>query len=254
MLHLTIHALNIKYINFIMKLLKKIALICFDWIDKYYHQKKIKYFLKKNKFKVNTFFDIGAHLGNYTDLILEINDSCRIFMFEPQTEIFKKIKDKYKGQKKINTFNYAISNKNGFRKFFVNKHDLTSTFSKYNHKNAYLNFKAKLFNSSLKEMTILENYTKTMTLKRFINEKKLNEIDLVKIDTEGHELEVINGIGSKITNIKCLIIEFHHDKIYHSYNCKKIHNYLIKKNFIFKHTFPFPLSPWEDRLYLNKKY
>ena len=84
-----------------------------------------------------------------------------------------------------------------------------------------------------KHFKIVENYTKTMTLKRFINEKKLNEIDLVKIDTEGHELEVVNGIGSKITNIKCLIIEFHHDKIYHSYNCKKIHNYCFVTEFFF---------------------
>jgi len=234
-------------------LLKKIALIFFDLFDKYYHQKKINYFLKKNKIKINFFLDIGAYRGTYTDLILKNNANCKVFAFEPQTEVFKELKNQYKNQKNVKTFNYAISNKNGFRKLYVNKHGITSTLLKFNLKNQYLNYKAKLFSSSLKEMTKKTEIVKTRTLKRIINEKKIKKIDLVKIDTEGHELEVLIGLREKINKVKCILVEFHQDTIYLSYKPKKIHNYLIKNNFVLKKAYSFPFTTWEDRFYVNKR-
>ena len=101
-----------------MLLLKKIAIILFDLIDKYYHQKKINNFLKKNKIEVNFFLDIGAHLGTYTDLILKNNVNCKILMFEPQIEIFKKLKNQYQHQKNVMTFKYLFSKFYVFFQFF----------------------------------------------------------------------------------------------------------------------------------------
>ena len=236
-----------------MILLRKIALIFFYLFDKYYHQKKINHFLKKNKMKINFFLDIGAHLGTYTDLILKNNANCKVLAFEPQSKIFKKLRKQYKSQKNVMTFNYAISNKNGFRKLYVNKHGITSTLLKFNLENRYLNYKAKLFNSSLKEMTKRTEIVKTRTLKRIINEKKVKKIDLVKIDTEGHELEVLVGLGEKINKIKCILVEVHQDSIYLSYKPKKIHNYLTKNNFALKKVYSFPFTTWEDRFYVNKR-
>ena len=236
-----------------MILLKKIALFFFDLIDKYYHQKNINNFLKKNKLKVNLFFDVGAHLGSYTNLILKNNINCKSIMFEPQTDIFKKLKKLYKNKKNATIFNYAISNKNGFKKLYVNQHDLTSTFLKFNFDNRYLNYKAKLFNSTVIEMTKKIEIVKTKTIKNFISEKKIKKIDLIKIDTEGHELEVLVGIGKKINKVKYFLVEFHNDRVYQSYNPKKIHNYLIKNNFVLKKTFRFPFTTWEDRFYMIKE-
>ena len=174
-------------------------------------------------------------------------------MFEPQTDIFKKLKKLYKNKKNATIFNYAISNKNGFKKLYVNQHDLTSTFLKFNFDNRYLNYKAKLFNSTVREMTKKIEIVKTKTLKNFISEKKIKKIDLMKIDTEGHELEVLVGIGKKINKVKYFLVEFHNDRVYQSYNPKKIHNYLIKNNFVLKKIFRFPFTTWEDRFYMIKE-
>ena len=236
-----------------MILLKKIALFFFDLIDKYYHQKNINNFLKKNKIKINLFLDVGAHLGSYTNLILKNNSNCKSIMFEPQTDIFKKLKKLYKNKKNATIFNYAISNKNGFKKLYVNQHDLTSTFLKFNLNNRYLNYKAKLFNSTVIEMTKKIEIVKTKTIKNFITEKKIKKIDLIKIDTEGHELEVLVGIGKKINKVKYFLVEFHNDRVYQSYKPRKIHNYLIKNNFVLKKIFRFPFTTWEDRFYMIKK-
>ena len=200
-----------------MALIKKIAVIFFDLVDKYYHRGRINYFLKKNKIKINFFFDIGAHLGTYTDLILKNNNKCKVLMFEPQIKVFKELKKKYKNLKNVNAFNYAISNRNGYKKLYINKHDLTSTFLKFNLKNKWLHYKAKLFNSTINEMIQSVEISKIRMLKNIINQKKIKKIDLTKIDTEGHELEVLKGIGKKINIIKYILIEFHHDTIYQNY-------------------------------------
>tara|TARA_Y100000590_G_scaffold450631_1_gene590609 strand:- start:9217 stop:9921 length:705 start_codon:yes stop_codon:yes gene_type:complete len=234
-----------------MILLKKIALVFFDLLDKYYHQKRINTFLKK--IKINFFLDVGAYLGTYTDLVLKNNNSSKALIFEPQDDIYRILKHRYKKNKNIKVFNYAISNKIGARKLYINKHRLTSTFLKFNLQNNYLNYKAKLFGSTIRGMTKNIKIVKTKTLKKIIKENKIKKIDLIKIDTEGHEFEVLKGIGSKIRLVKCFLLEFHQDSIYHSYNPKKIHRYLVKNNFVLKKIYSFPFTTWEDRFYINKK-
>ena len=54
-----------------MKILRKIAIIFFDIIDLYYHQKKILKFIRNNNINLKYFLDIGAHKGTYTDLIVK---------------------------------------------------------------------------------------------------------------------------------------------------------------------------------------
>ena len=51
-----------------------------------------------------------------------------------------------------------------------------------------------------------------------MEEISLRSIDLLKIDTEGHEFQVVKGIAEKIKYIKLILVEFHNDEIYVSYN------------------------------------
>ena len=79
----------------------------------------------------------------------------------------------------------------------------------------------------------------------------MNRVDLIKIDTEGHEFEVLVGLGNKIKIVKAFLIEFHNNKTYLNYNNIKIEKLLKKNNFILKKKIKFPFTTWEDRLYLN---
>ena len=237
-----------------MKLLKNIAIVLFDFIDLYYHQKKILKFIRKNNINLKYFLDVGSHMGTYSDLMLKDFKNCKVLMFEPQTNIFKKIRLKYKNKKNIKIYNYAISDKSGLKKIYINRHDLTSTLSTFVAKNKYLHLKAKLFSTTLPGMTLKKVKVKTKKLNEIIKSHNIKIIDLIKIDTEGHELEVLKGIQRNIKNIRCVLIEFHTSKIYLSYDPKKIHNYLIKNNFVLKDTYKFPFTTWEDRFYFNKKF
>ena len=237
-----------------MYLIKKIAIFFFDLLDKYYHQKKIISFFLDNKVKIIYFFDIGAHKGSYTDLFIKHYKNLNIFMFEPQKNIFKILKKKYDNKSKIKIFNIAISNKNTKKKLSINEHDLTSSFSTFNENNYYLKLKAFLFSKKIKKMIKAKVLVKIIKLSNFIKVKKIKNIDLVKIDTEGHELEVLQGINKCISKIKYILIEMHNDNIYKNYNSNKIHNYLIKNNFRLKGKYKFPFTNWEDRVYKNYKY
>ena len=238
-----------------MKLLKIVAVIFFDIIDLYYHQKRIIKFIRKNNINIKVFFDIGSHMGTYSDLILRDFRKCRVLMFEPQNSIFKKIKKKYKGQKNIKIYNYAISDKSTLKTIYINRHDLTSGLSTFNKKSSnYLKLKARLFGTTSSGMILNKSKVKTKKLSEIIKLHNIKKIDLAKIDTEGHEYEVLKGVQSNIKKIQYILIEFRSDKIYLSYNPKKIHNYLIKKNFVLQDTFKFPFTTWEDRFYLNKRF
>ena len=238
-----------------MIFLRKIAIIFFDIIDLYWHQKKILKFIKKNKINLKYFLDIGAYMGTYSDLILKNFENCKILMFEPQKNIFKKIKIKYEHKKNIKIYNCAISDKSTFKDIYINKHDLTSSLSTLDvENNKYLQLKAKLFGTTGPGMILKKTKIKTKKLSEIIKSQKVKKIDLVKIDTEGHEFEVLKGMGQNIKNIKYILLEFHNDEIYLSYNPRKIHNHLVKNDFALKTAFKFPFTTWEDRFYFNNKF
>ena len=101
-----------------MNILKSIAIIFFNFIDNYIHQKRILYFLKKNKVTLETIIDVGAHKGAYTDFLKNNFRIKKAYLFEPQKKIFMHIKKKYKNNRNIQMFDYAVSDKNAYKNFY----------------------------------------------------------------------------------------------------------------------------------------
>ena len=235
-----------------MKIIRSIAIIFFNIVDKFVHQKKILFYLKKITLEIDCFIDVGSHKGTYTDLVIKNFKVRKILMFEPQKKIYKLIKKKYNNVKSIKIFNNAISNMQNNKRIYINRHDLTSSLSALNKKNNYIKIKSKIFGANPNNM-ITESYvTKTLTLENTLKKEKIKKVELLKIDTEGHELEVLLGLKKYIKKIKIILIEFHNDDVYLNYNSKNISNYLKKNNFVLKNKIKFPFTTWEDRLYVNK--
>tara|TARA_Y100000992_G_scaffold54029_1_gene32395 strand:- start:529 stop:1239 length:711 start_codon:yes stop_codon:yes gene_type:complete len=234
-----------------MRILEMIAIKFFNLLDKFLHQPKILNALKNITKEINIYIDVGAHKGTYTDLIMKNFKTKKVLMFEPQDRIFNFLKNKYKDNKNITIFNKALSEKKETLQFNFNKHDLTSSLSTLDTNNSYLKLKAKLFGTDTMGMIEKRIDIETTSLYSIMEDISLEKVDLLKIDTEGHEFEVIKGIKDKIKNIKLILVEFHNDEIYVSYNPTEIHDYLISQNFKLINNFKFPFTTWEDRLYIN---
>ena len=237
-----------------MKFLRKLLLVFFDLIDKFFHQKRIEKFIRKNKIKLDTCIDVGAFMGKYTDLIFKIQKNCKIILIEPQTKYYSLLKEKYKNNYQVEVLKMGLSNKEAILELKINKHEIASTFSEFKNTNRYLNLKAILFESKLENMTANKEKVKVFPLNAILKEKNLYCIDLIKIDTEGHEYEVLCGLQNYLKKINYILIEFHIGKIYENYSVEKIHKFLIENNFLPLKTFKFPFTTWEDRIYKNSEF
>ena len=226
--------------NFISNLL--------DLIDKYYHQKNInKKLVKLNLKKV---IDVGAHKGEFLTSALSTQKKLKVYSFEPQSEIFKKLKKKFKSRKNVFVYNKAISNVNMKKKLNINLKTSTSTFSNYNKNSYWKKTKDFVLTGFKKSSIIRSELVQSITLDNFCEKKKIKNIDLLKIDTEGHEAEVLQGAKKLLKkNVKYILIEFHFSKIYKNYNKNKIEKILKKNNFYLIRKFKFPFLTFEDRIY-----
>ena len=225
-----------------------------DFIDQYYHQKIILKKLKKLKLEI--IFDIGAHKGEFAKSVLNIKTTKKIYAFEPQKEIFNEYSKILNKNRKIKYINFALSDVSGKRRIQINKKTSTSTFSKININSNWFKIKNLLLGSYYKSSFLKNEYVKTSTGDKFIKLFKLKYIDLLKIDTEGHEYSVLKGFKKNFrkNSIKSILIEIHNNAMYKKYNIKTIENFLKKNNFIFKKKFKFPFLTFEDRLYVSNKY
>ena len=138
-----------------------------------------------SKQKLNI-FDIGCFQGNFSRSLKEkIKLKTNFFLFDANPDLL--IKD----------FNYtklAFSNEKGVKSFYLNTFFPASGSSlKTIHVNDKLwNFTRKLVTGNLrKQFKTFE--VKTDTLDNYCEKNKIDNIDILKIDTEGSELEVLEG-------------------------------------------------------------
>jgi FkbM family methyltransferase len=65
----------------------------------------------------------------------------------------------------------------------------------------------------------------------YIEENNINNIDFVKIDTEGHEFEIIKSFGEYINNVKIIQFEYGGTYLDTGVKLEEVVNYLKEKNF-----------------------
>jgi len=228
-----------------------ITLSIFD----YFHKKKIIKFLKKlNIHSINIFIDIGAHKGESIDFFSKNLKIKKIYSFEASSKNFKILKKKYKNNKFLFLENIALSSNVSEKIFNQCDESSSSTFSKINTKSDYLKKKMKYLNISKPNNFFKKISIKTNTLDNYLNEKKILIIDLIKMDTEGHELEILKGLEKNLINVKTIIFEHHYDNMLEkNYTFSDINQFLKKNSFkkVFKIKMPFRKA--FEYIYINNK-
>ena len=201
----------------------------------YFQQKKIFVFLKKKIKKNATLFDVGAHHGETINNFIKYFNFSSIHSFEASNKNFKHLKIKFKKNQENKIFlnNFGLSDLNKSLKIKEFMETSSTTLSGINQNSKY--FKRKIEVLGLKEKKkIYENSeVKLNRLDNYCVEKKINKIDLLKIDTEGHEYFVIKGSTNALTKIKYIYFEHHYDDmLIKGYKYSDIHDLLKKYDFV----------------------
>ena len=219
-------------------------------IDKLYYHKIIFDYLKKIELK--TCFDVGSHKGEFLSNLINIKEVKEIHCFEPQRSIFKNLRIN-SFNKKVKFNNIALSNVNIKKKLNINILSSTSTFSKINKNNIY--YKLKNFFFFKKNSFEKSYFVKCEKLDSYVKKNKIKYIDLLKIDTEGHELNVLKGASISLKKkIKYILIEISSEKKYKNYQINLIENIIINNKFKLLKIFKHPFLSFEDRLYFNENF
>lgn len=225
------------------------------FIEKQYHLKRLsKILVRLTETKGPIIFDVGGNEGESIDFFSNLFANPTIYSFEPEKQSYLKLIKKYGKNKEIKLFNLAFGNKKEELKLKINIKSSTSTFSKINPQSKYYNLKSLILNPNKNHTFLGEEKAQVEKIDNFFNEKKIDTIHILKIDTEGFELNVIEGAKETLQKTKIIIIEFQLNDMYLDYDPKKIENFLIVNNFSLVKSSKFPFMPYEDRIYINKKY
>ena len=229
-------------------------------IDYFYQKKIINFFKHTDVTKYKVLIDVGAHEGETVVKFLKNFKIQNIYSFEASSKTFKKfevnvgkIRKKYQ-LANIQIFNNGVGALNEKKIFNELPDSNSSTFNLIDQNSSYFKRKNKILSFFFKINFVIEkNTVNQIKLSDFIKEKSIQYIDILKIDTEGYELEVLKGMENQIKLVGFIYFEHHYDNmIKKNYKFSEIHHFLVTNGFSRVFKIRMPLRKSFDYIYRRK--
>lgn len=141
---------------------------------------------------VNTFFDVGANVGQTVGAAREAFPSARIFSFEPHPVTFQRLRAAIPASELFSAHQLAFSDKEG-----------TATFYEYATEGDGTHINSLVPNARFPtQRGYMANQITVpcSTIDTFCAENSVKCIDVLKMDTEGSELFVLQGAQAMLRN------------------------------------------------------
>lgn len=175
--------------------------------------------IKDKYFVPETILDIGANVGQFYELCQSVFPESKILSIEGNILCAKPL-----SKKNPNFLIKLLDSESRIRHFFLNKNNLLSTGSSiYKELTPYFDFQnAKCINAKTEKLDDILPH---------------QSFDLIKLDTQGSELDILTGGKRLLRRAKGIIVEVSHKP----YNLNaplsyKIVNFMIDNNFLLKET------------------
>jgi FkbM family methyltransferase len=219
--------------------------------DAYEAQEKI---LSISKTSVETIFDVGANDGHITGRYRQIFPKATIYSFEPFSEPFRLLSRRSEKWGRVVPVNAAVTAKKGTRDLFLNKHHVT---------NSLLPTVPDV--EKHVDIAVIENIDKVRvpvtTIDDFCAEHNINDIQILKMDIQGSELEALKGAKKKLSQQRVSLIytEIWFVNVYRGQPLfYELYQFLDKYGYELYDFYNFVYSEedkikWADAIFVNEK-
>lgn len=177
----------------------------------------------KDMYQKLMFFDVGSHLGTYTQMVLDRFDHCEGHLFEVSEVTYEKCIQNYGSDTRLRINNAALSDVVGNVEYRAYPDDPTR--NGISGVSSDPGFDFELYVSP------------SLTGDHYCKEKGIDHIDLLKIDAEGYDLHVLKGFSQMLTDGQIDIIQFEY-----SYRQGDLH-ILLKDFYDFLKGYNYILGP-----------
>ena len=141
-------------------------------------------------------FDVGANVGSTSKELLKHFKGCRIYAFEPHPITFKKLESNI-ASTRFFPVQLAFSDVSGEKNLY--DYGDESVINSLTPNAQY----AVRFDKKATELLIV-----TKTIDEFCSEKAIQKIDILKVDTEGHDFNVIKGAERMLASNSITFVYF----------------------------------------------
>lgn len=185
-------------------------------------------FLRKYLQDCKVVFDVGANVGEWTQVVLANNPHVEVHCFEPSADTFKTLSsNKFISEVRCN--NIGLGSTHEEKKFYVFGDESTVN-------SVYLR----------DGMVPLREYAiKIDTIDNYCAKNGVKRIDFLKIDVEGNELEVLKGAQKMLREDRIKIVQFEYGGTYIDSRTflKDIFNYFSDLNYRIYKIYPDYIQP-----------
>ena len=204
---------------------------------------KLSHLKNKYNLTISKIAHVGAHKGQEVEEYLTVFPDVKINLFEPQTNLFNYLIDKFEDKNNITLYNFALGSINDSSNMFISDNEGQSS--------SFLKPKFHLIEHP--EVDFHKDNTNFQI--KVLDELGIGNIDFLNIDTQGFEMEVLKG-ASKILkeDVKYIILEINKKELYEGCPLvKDIDSFLKKSGFIRTDTHYWMDSySWGDAFYIKR--
>ncbi len=161
-----------------------------------YHGLNVLYDIRtRTTSDLNTIFDVGANVGQSADTYAKNLPNAQIYCFEPVYETFKELQARFSGTENVHCFQFAFGSE---------EKRVEIALQEYSIENSLLNHS----NIAVSEPVVVKTeIIQVTTIPDFCQKYDIKQIDFLKVDTEGYDLEVLKGAESLLEDHRITYVQ-----------------------------------------------